>query len=104
MATNFDTFSGVIGFHRGLAVALIQSGRPQEALASYREASRLTPADATLWGDIGRLAHLAGEHDESVAAFSRANELDPSFFTRYPEAQGMWNASREGRYYEYSDN
>jgi Flp pilus assembly protein TadD len=83
-------------YHRGLAVALMQNGRPQDALAAFRTATRLTPDDAELWSDIGRLAHFAGKFEESAAAFERANELDPMLFADFPEAKGMWEASRRG--------
>jgi Tfp pilus assembly protein PilF/transcriptional regulator with XRE-family HTH domain len=91
---------GEVWHHRGLATALAQNGQPQPALLSYRDATRLAPEDATLWLEIGRLAHFAGEFEESAGAFARAQELDASVVDAAMGAREMWEASRAGRPYE----
>src|SRR5215471_161422 len=63
-----------------------------EAADTYKEATRLDPADAQTWIDYGRVAMAAGRYGDAKAAFEQAdlkaresNEL----LVRYRAAQGL---------------
>lgn len=60
-----------------LGYLLDQSGRREEAIAAFREATRLDPKLDRAWYGMG-LAHAAlGRHQEAVAALEQAARLEP---------------------------
>lgn len=52
------------------------SGRVDEAIADYREVTRLDPQDAAGWNNLGFLLLSQGNYDEARQALSRAVTLD----------------------------
>src|SRR5208283_613167 len=52
-------------------------GRPQEALAEYREAVRLKPDKAVLHNRLGQLLAELGCFDKAINEFAEAARLDP---------------------------
>lgn len=63
---------------RLLGDALAAQGRHADAEASYLAATRLTPADASLFYQAGLMADEQGQHARSASHHSRALELDPT--------------------------
>lgn len=88
------------GHHRGLARAIMQRGDLAAALDAHRKVVRLDPTSPYAWGDLGRVAHLGGNHAEAVAAFERADSLNAEYLERNEEARRMLLASRAGHYVE----
>jgi predicted O-linked N-acetylglucosamine transferase (SPINDLY family) len=52
-------------------------GRPDQALSTLQQLSKLTPQDAAVWRRLGYAELSRGACTEAVAAYSRAIELDP---------------------------
>ncbi len=71
-----DLAVGEVSF-RLRAAALLQEGRPKEALEALQEPLRRYPRSAMVWKLAGR-AHLdLGQPEEAARAFTRALELQP---------------------------
>ena len=68
--------------------AFLRAGRAREALAAFRRAAELAPADAALWQEIGYLEKRLGAARRAADAFARAMLL----FARRPASAG--NARR----------
>lgn len=69
---------------------------PSEALAPLREAVRLKPDGAGAYGSLGTALATLGQYAEAVAAFERAQEIDPQFFTHRPAARRIYDAAQRG--------
>ncbi len=70
---------------RHLGIARRRSGALREAVAAYREALRLDPADAAGAGlELGRALRELGEHQRAVAAYREA-------VGRHPERADQWS-------------
>jgi len=63
--------------HLDLGIALVESGRVEEAIAEYREAIRLQPASARALGRLGVALGRLGQNDEARARFEDALRADP---------------------------
>jgi tetratricopeptide (TPR) repeat protein len=50
--------------------------RPEEAVAEYKEATRLNPKYADAWFDIGVYHYNRGEYNEAVADYTQATKLE----------------------------
>ncbi|GHE25038.1 tetratricopeptide repeat protein [Vulcaniibacterium thermophilum] len=61
----------------GLAKVEAARGRPDAALALFRQALRASPSDARIHAEMGYRLYLANRLDEAVAALKRATELRP---------------------------
>jgi Flp pilus assembly protein TadD len=59
----------------GFAAALLQAGRPEEAIAEYQEAIRLKPDYSAAHRGLGRALERAGRRDEAVSAYRRGLEV-----------------------------
>ncbi len=70
--------------HLVLSQALLENGRPIEALVHAREAVRLDPSNPRAHKNLGFALFRAGLLEESVPEFERAVALDPE----YAEAHG----------------
>lgn len=63
--------------HFNLGFAREQAGKPREAIAAFRAATRLQGSLDRAWYGCG-LAHAAlGEHAEAIVAFAEATRLQP---------------------------
>jgi len=60
------------------ATALLTSGTAEEAEAALEKVTQDFPTFAPAWGTLGNLLRRAQKYDLSLAAFSKANELNPS--------------------------
>lgn len=83
----------------GLAMVRMRRGDLDGARAALSLLVRDHP-EAWLHGDLGHVAHLAGDHPAAAAAFAEAERLDPRYFDTEPYRKGMWKASREGRTFD----
>src|SRR5262249_5146876 len=62
-----------------LAIALDKVGRPDEAIAAYREALRLNKDDFKGYNSLGWALHRRGQLDEAIAAFEKAIRIAPDY-------------------------
>ena len=60
------------------AETLVTWGEAPEARAQLELAARASPADASVWHDLGILRHHAGDDPGAIAALSRAEQLVPN--------------------------
>src|ERR1043166_3642117 len=60
-----------------LAVFLLSTGQPQDAVPLFEKLTRLAPAQAHLWASYGHALRLSGRLKESLQAFTHAQEIDP---------------------------
>ena len=63
--------------HKSLARLYEQSGRPDEAIAAYRTATRLLPDDAALFTALGQLLQQQGKPEEAATCFRLADRITP---------------------------
>jgi hypothetical protein len=59
-------------------IALINAGRPEQALAPLERAASLQPRDAEILGNLGYAYMLTGEHDTASRHFTRALDYAPN--------------------------
>jgi Flp pilus assembly protein TadD len=74
--------------HSGYALALIENGKPDEALAAARKAVSLAPDDARANYALGHILRLREEKDEALAVMTKAVAAEPDFMLAVYE-QGM---------------
>lgn len=74
--------------HSGYALALMESGRPAEALAAARTAVSLAPDDARANYALGHVLRLREEKEEALIALTKAVAAEPDFMLAVYE-QGM---------------
>lgn len=60
-----------------LGLALIDAGKPDEAIRYFEDSLRSTPGDAVQYVNIGWAQFKAGRVDEAVKAYLKALEIDP---------------------------
>jgi serine/threonine protein kinase/Tfp pilus assembly protein PilF len=60
-----------------LGWALMLNGQPDEAIAAYREVSRLDPSKVTIQHDLGNALNSMGLLDKSIAAYREAIRAQP---------------------------
>ncbi|MFQ5745956.1 MAG: tetratricopeptide repeat protein [Gemmatimonadota bacterium] len=82
--------SGPVIVHGLVAEIHNHQGRYDLARASALRAVRYAPEEADLWGLLGWLQYANGDEKHAVEAYRKANDLDPSFFTRSLEDQEIW--------------
>jgi protein O-GlcNAc transferase len=63
---------------RRLGFLQLQSGQPQQAVASFTAACQLSPGDASLWRLLGTAHHSSGDMRAAVAAHEEALRLNPA--------------------------
>ncbi|MGA3179360.1 MAG: tetratricopeptide repeat protein [Verrucomicrobiota bacterium] len=61
-----------------LGVTLFKKGHPEEALAQYRKAFEINPADKDLRNNMGAALFQTGQKEEAIAQYRQALELDPN--------------------------
>jgi tetratricopeptide (TPR) repeat protein len=71
-------------------------GRPTEARAPLREATRLDPSLAGAYVSLGVAQNAMGDHAEAVASFDEALRLEPRVLATRPVAREVLKASRRG--------
>lgn len=59
-------------------IALINAGRPGQAIAPLERAASLQPRDAEILGNLGYAYMLVGEHDAASRHFTRALDYAPN--------------------------
>jgi tetratricopeptide (TPR) repeat protein len=59
------------------ATDLFGDGKPEEAIAVYREALAIDPQFADAWHGLGMALSEVGRHDEAIEAGKRLCELSP---------------------------
>jgi tetratricopeptide (TPR) repeat protein len=63
--------------HSGYALALMESGMPDEALAAARKAVSLAPSDGRANYALGHVLRLRKEKDEALSALTKAVAAEP---------------------------
>ncbi len=71
--------------HANKAVKLAQAGAYDEAIAEFTRAIQLSPEDARIYNDRGRVYHRMNRFPEAMADFSKAIELAPKDYAGYAE-------------------
>jgi tetratricopeptide (TPR) repeat protein len=74
--------------HAGYALALMEAGRPDEALAAAKTAVSLAPDDARANYALGHILRLRDEKDEALSALTKAVFAEPDLMLAVYE-QGM---------------
>ena len=69
--------------HYNLGNALTALGRPEEAVAEFRETVRLRPRFARGHNNLGDALDALGRHDEAVAAYTEAIRVSPRLAEAY---------------------
>lgn len=77
----------------GYALALMEAGRQEEALAAARKAVSLAPDDARANYAHGHILRLCGEKDEALSALTKAVSAEPGLMLAVYE-QGMLLAEK----------
>ena len=76
-----------------LGAALLEAGRPREALEPLRKSVELWPEYREAWIDLGKALRASGEAIEGASAFRRAIEVgrtDPLTWIALAEDQALW--------------
>jgi len=74
--------------YRSLGKALTALGRPDEAIAKYRDALRIVPDSALTHTDLGVALSQLGRHDEALAEFAAAARFEPAVVDRHTNLGG----------------
>lgn len=61
------------------AKALLDLGRPREALESSQEATRINPDYERGWYLRGRALEELGEHEKAIKSYKKALKIDPEY-------------------------
>ncbi len=69
--------------HNDLADALVQAGRPQEAIEQYRQALKINPDFAEAHNGLGRTLAAQGHVNEAIPHFEQALQLNPDLDEAY---------------------
>jgi Flp pilus assembly protein TadD len=79
--------------HNALGVALADQGRLDDAIAHYRRAIELAPAEALPYKNLGNALRRAGGHrSEALQAYRKAVALQPGYAYAH---NGLGNALKE---------
>jgi len=73
-----DLSPGSATVHQHYGFYLIQTGRPEEALAQIRIALELDPISPSTYQFAGRMLYFLRRYDEAIAVLQKGIELDPS--------------------------
>jgi tetratricopeptide (TPR) repeat protein len=71
--------------HANKAVKLAQAGSYDEAIAEFTKAIQLSPNDARIYNDRGRVYHRMNRFPEAIEDFSKAIEIAPKDYAGYAE-------------------
>ena len=82
---------------RQAAALLLGAGQPAEAEAPLREALRRDPRRAEAWALLGSTLASRQRFPEAVAAFERAQSLEPGFLDARPALLEVLAAARRGQ-------
>jgi tetratricopeptide (TPR) repeat protein len=90
---------GNLAVERGLAVAAMVRSRPAEALRIIEQMSGiLTPNDALMWFQVGRLYRQAGNIEGAIDAWSRTEATAQAWSCSSPDIQLVeWGRDLAGR-------
>jgi Flp pilus assembly protein TadD len=67
------------GPHANLGILYARTGRPAQALASFREAIRLNPNRPAYYNELGMMSRREGKFDEARGYYAKALDLDPDY-------------------------
>jgi len=76
-ATRVDTVA--LDAYRALGHASVQAGDRTSAIAAYRTASPLAPADVELWNNLAELTTLEADYEAALVYSRQVLQLDPAF-------------------------
>src|SRR5262249_8844054 len=76
-ALTMEPLTAHAGTCTNLARSLLAEGRPDQAIAVYRQAVDLWPDSAEIWNALGAALCDRGLADQAVVAFGRAVALRP---------------------------
>jgi tetratricopeptide (TPR) repeat protein len=71
--------------HANKGVELAQGGAYEEAIAEFTKAIKISPEDARLYNDRGRVYHRMNRFPEAIEDFSTAIKLAPKDYAGYSE-------------------
>jgi tetratricopeptide (TPR) repeat protein len=71
--------------HANKGVKLAQTGAYEEAIAEFTKAIQLSPNDARIYNDRGRVYHRVNRFSEAIEDFSKAIEIAPKDYAGYSE-------------------
>jgi len=63
--------------HASLAIALAETGHPDEAIVHFQRAAEISPGDPAVFSGMARALTQSGRTSEAVPWFEKALELDP---------------------------
>lgn len=63
--------------HMAIAALLLDAGRPAEAADAFRSAAAFAPEHVDAWTGLGKCELMRDHHEEALAAFETAREVDP---------------------------
>jgi TolB-like protein/DNA-binding winged helix-turn-helix (wHTH) protein/Flp pilus assembly protein TadD len=71
------------GTHRRYAWFLVARGRQQDAIAVMHRAQELNPLSPGIMRNVGQVFYWARQHEQAIAHFRTALEMDPNVRTAY---------------------
>lgn len=79
MRRRLEKYPGDFVAHANVAAALEQRGRPEEAIAEYRQALRTRPMSAAVLNNLGAALQASGRLDEAIAQYREAVRVEPAY-------------------------
>jgi Flp pilus assembly protein TadD len=71
------------GAHNSLGVALVQTGKLEEAIAHYRQAVAQNPQYAEAFNNLGEALAAQGDDEQAIAQFEKAARLGATYVTAH---------------------
>jgi len=87
-ALRLDPQNGEI--HAFAGYVFRSEARFADARRQYEEASKLSPNDAAVWGELAATDYLMNDRASAAAAFANSMRLDASYVRSRPGLMQMW--------------